>query len=117
MEATITNKVFIENADIPWQEMDKGIRRKIMSYDDRLMLVKVAFEKDGVGTLHQHPHTQITHVESGMFEVEIAGEKKVLKGGDAFYIPPNVLHGAVCLEAGVLIDVFSPMREDFIDNK
>lgn len=117
MEATEITKVFIENEDIPWQEMDKGIRRKIMSYDDRLMLVKVAFEKDGVGTLHQHPHTQITHVESGVFEVEIAGEKKVLKGGDAFYIPPNVLHGAVCLEAGVLIDVFSPMREDFIDNK
>jgi quercetin dioxygenase-like cupin family protein len=37
--------------------------------------------------------------------------------GDAFYIPPNVIHGAVCLEAGVLIDVFSPMREDFIENK
>ncbi len=117
MEATETSKVFIENADIQWQQMDKGIRRKIMSYDDRLMLVKVAFEKDGVGTLHQHPHTQITHVESGVFEVEIAGEKKILKGGDAFYIPPNVIHGAVCLEAGVLIDVFSPMREDFIDNK
>lgn len=117
MEATETSKVFIENADIQWQQMDKGVRRKIMSYDDRLMLVKVAFEKDGVGTLHQHPHTQITHVESGVFEVEIAGEKKILKGGDAFYIPPNVIHGAVCLEAGVLIDVFSPMREDFIDNK
>jgi len=49
--------------------------------------------------------------------VEINGEKKILKGGDGFYIPPNVLHGAVCMEAGVLIDVFSPMREDFVDNK
>jgi quercetin dioxygenase-like cupin family protein len=77
----------------------------------------VSFDKGGVGTLHQHPHTQITHVESGVFEVEIGEEKKVLKAGDAFYIPPNIMHGAVCLEAGVLIDVFSPMREDFIDNK
>jgi quercetin dioxygenase-like cupin family protein len=48
--------------------------------------------------------------------VEIGGEKKVLRAGDAFYIPPNVLHGAVCLEPGVLIDIFSPMREDFINN-
>jgi quercetin dioxygenase-like cupin family protein len=76
--------------------------------------VKVKFEKGGIGILHQHYHSQVTHVESGVFEVEIDGEKKMLKAGDAFYIPTNVLHGAVCMEAGVLIDVFSPMREDFI---
>jgi quercetin dioxygenase-like cupin family protein len=56
-------------------------------------------------------------VESGVFEIEIAGEKRILKAGDAFFIPTNVWHGAVCIEAGVLIDTFSPMREDFIENK
>jgi quercetin dioxygenase-like cupin family protein len=112
--ATDTAKVFIDNADIPWQEMTKGVRRKIMAYDERLMVVKVEFEKGGIGSLHQHYHTQITHIEQGVFEVEIASEKKILRAGDAFYIPPNVIHGAVCLEAGVLIDIFSPMREDFI---
>ncbi|RYY65006.1 MAG: cupin domain-containing protein, partial [Chitinophagaceae bacterium] len=114
METTEAAKVFIEDADLPWQELGGGIRRKIMAFDDRLMLVKVDFEKGGIGTVHQHHHTQISHVESGMFEIEIAGEKKVLKAGDAFFIPSNVLHGAICLEAGVLIDVFSPMREDFV---
>jgi len=117
MGTTETAKVFIDNAEIPWQQMDEMVRRKIMSYDDRLMLVKVEFQAGGVGTLHQHPHTQITHIESGVFEVEINGEKKILKAGDGFYIPPNVLHGAVCIEAGVLIDVFSPMREDFFEAK
>jgi quercetin dioxygenase-like cupin family protein len=107
-------KTFIENGDLDWEEVGSGIRRKIMAYDEKLMLVKVAFEKGGIGTLHHHYHSQITHVESGVFEVEIAGEKKILKAGDAFYIPTNVVHGAVCLEAGILIDVFSPMREDFI---
>ena len=107
-------KVFIENDDIAWETVAEGLRRKIMSFDDRVMMVKVDFETGAVGTLHQHYHTQISHVESGVFEVEINGEKKVLKAGDAFYIPPNVIHGAVCLEAGVLIDIFSPMREDFI---
>jgi quercetin dioxygenase-like cupin family protein len=114
MGTTDAVKVFIENRDIPWEEVDKGVKRKIMSYDDKLMVVKVAFDKGGIGSLHQHPHSQITHVESGIFEVNIGEEKKVLSSGDAFYIPPNVLHGAVCLEEGVLIDVFSPMREDFI---
>jgi len=110
-----TMKVFIENSEIPWEEVDKGMKRKIMAYDDKLMVVKVEFEQGGIGVLHQHYHSQITHVESGSFEVQINGEKKVLAAGDAFYIPPNMLHGAVCLEAGVLIDVFSPMREDFIE--
>ena len=117
MGTTETAKVFIDNAEIPWQQMDEMVRRKIMSYDDRLMLVKVEFQAGGVGSLHQHPHTQITHIESGVFEVEINGEKKILNAGDGFYIPPNVLHGAVCIEAGVLIDVFSPMREDFFEVK
>jgi quercetin dioxygenase-like cupin family protein len=114
MTTTSTEKVFIENSEVLWETVTKGVKRKIMSYDDKLMLVKVQFEKDGVGMLHQHYHSQITHVESGSFEVQIDGNKKVLKAGDAYYIPPNVLHGCVCLEAGVLIDVFSPMREDFV---
>jgi len=105
---------FIENENVPWQEVENGIHRKLMAYDDKLMLVKVRFETGGIGVLHSHPHSQITQVESGRFEIEIDGQKKLLKGGDAYYIPPDVLHGAVCIEAGVLIDVFSPMREDFI---
>jgi len=112
--ATEMSKVFIENGDVPWQNVDEKIKRKIMAYDDKLMLVRVEFEKDGVGSLHQHYHSQITNVESGVFEVQINGEKKVLAAGDAFYIPPNVVHGCVCLQSGVLIDIFSPMREDFI---
>jgi quercetin dioxygenase-like cupin family protein len=114
MGTTETVKVFIENRDIPWQQTGEGVKRKIMAYDDNLMVVRVAFDKGGIGSLHQHYHSQITHVESGIFEVEVGQEKKVLTAGDAFYIPPNIMHGAVCLEAGVLIDVFSPMREDFI---
>lgn len=116
MGTTETVKVFIQNRDVPWEVSGPGMVRKIMAWDERLMMVKVQFEKGAVGTLHQHPHTQITHVESGIFEVEIAGEKKILTTGDAFYIPPNVVHGAICLEAGVLIDIFSPMREDFVSN-
>ncbi len=114
MDTKELTTVFIKNDDVPWETVAEGLRRKIMSFDERVMMVKVDFEKGAVGVLHQHHHTQISHVESGVFEVEINGEKKMLKAGDAFYIPPNVIHGAVCLEAGVLIDIFSPMRKDFI---
>ncbi|HYF33186.1 MAG TPA: cupin domain-containing protein [Chitinophagaceae bacterium] len=114
MSTTATARVFINNHEVPWEPMGVGVKRKIMAYDEKLMMVKVEFETGGIGILHQHYHSQATHVESGVFEVEIGGQSKVLRAGDAFYIPPNVLHGCVCLEAGVLIDVFSPMREDFI---
>lgn len=114
MNTNELENVFIKNDEISWEEVDAGVKRKIMAYDDKLMVVKVAFETGGIGTPHKHHHSQISHVESGKFEVQINGEKKALKAGDAFYIPPNIMHGAVCLEAGVLIDVFSPMREDFI---
>jgi len=109
-----TKSLFINDNDISWEVLDEKVKRKIVSYEESLMVVKVAFKAGGVGPLHQHVHVQITHVESGVFEVEIDGQKKVLTTGDAFHIPSNILQGAVCLEEGVLIDVFSPMREDFI---
>ncbi|MBN9299601.1 MAG: cupin domain-containing protein [Filimonas sp.] len=111
------DKVFIKDENIEWEQVDPKVKRKIMAYDKSLMMVKVAFETGGVGALHSHFHTQIAHVESGVFEVEVEGIKHILKAGDAYYIPPNAVHGAVCLEAGVLIDMFSPMREDFIQAK
>ncbi len=106
--------VFIEDSSIKWEQMDSSIKRKVMAWNENLMLVKVKFDKGGVGALHQHHHSQISHIETGKFEIEIGGVKKVLSAGDVFYIPSNILHGAVCLEEGVLIDVFNPMRDDFI---
>jgi len=78
------------------------------------MLVKAKFEKGGVGALHQHPHSQATYVDSGVFEMTIGDEKRIIRKGDGYYVPPGIVHGCVCLEAGMLIDVFSPHREDFL---
>lgn len=107
-------QVFIEDSSRAWESVGEGVRRKVMGYDDHLMLVKVELEQGAVGAVHEHPHTQVSYVESGMFEVEIGGEKRVLKGGDTFLAPSNTPHGVVCLERGVLVDVFSPKREDFL---
>lgn len=105
---------FVDGSSIEWQQMAEGVRRKILSYDKNLMMVRVEFDKGGIGALHQHPHIQMTLIEKGVFEVEIDGKKKILKAGDVFYVHSNLIHGVVCLEAGVLVDVFNPMREDFV---
>ncbi len=105
---------FIFSKNLEWEEVAPGMKRKILGFNDQIMMVKVHFDKGGVGVIHKHPHSQTTYVVSGKFEVTIGQEKKILEGGDAFYIPPHIEHGAVCLEEGILIDVFSPVREDFL---
>ena len=100
--------------EIGWEAAGNGIQRQVYGYSQELMLVKVRFIKGAVGDLHSHPHVQSSFVESGVFELTIGDEKKVLQKGDGYFVPAHVLHGCVCLEEGILIDCFSPYREDFI---
>lgn len=97
------------------EDVGGGIVRKIMGYNDSLMLVRVQFEEGSIGYTHNHPHSQIAYVESGVFEFSVGEEKTTLKKGDCAYVPPDAEHGAVCLETGVLLDIFSPVREDFLE--
>ena len=108
------SKNFLLSSELEWEQPRQGLTRQIMGYDGQLMLVKVKFEKGAIGYVHEHFHSQATYVVSGKFEVMINGEKKILEAGDGFYIDPDVPHGAVCLEEGILIDTFSPMRQDFL---
>lgn len=108
------NNLFQIEAETTWEDLGDGIKRQIYGYNDTVMMVKVKFEAGAVGTLHQHHHSQVTYVESGVFETTIDGQTKTLKKGDGFYAPPHKIHGVVCKEPGVLIDVFSPHREDFL---
>jgi quercetin dioxygenase-like cupin family protein len=105
---------FLFESSLPWEDLGDGVRRQIYGYNDKIMMVKVDFNKGSIGTPHQHPHTQSTYVVSGEFEVTIGQEKMVLKQGDGFLAPPDTVHGVVCREAGALLDVFSPVREDFL---
>jgi quercetin dioxygenase-like cupin family protein len=107
-------KNFQFEKDINWEYADEKIQRQVYGYNDQVMMVKVKFEQGGVGTMHKHPHTQVTYVESGVFEMTIGDEVKIIRKGDGYFVPPDVLHGCVCIEAGMLIDCFSPQREDFI---
>lgn len=108
-------KTFFKNEEVELEDLGGGLTRKIMGYDDNLMLVKVFFEKDAVGSPHKHHHEQVTYVLEGKFRVEIAGNEQVLTEGDSFVVPKHAMHGAVCLEKGILIDTFSPKRDEFLE--
>lgn len=108
------SEVFQIAKKMGWENPGPGIKRQIMGYDGQLMMVKVVFEEGAVGTMHEHYHSQATYVASGKFELTIGDEKRILEAGDGYYVAPDELHGCVCLEAGILIDTFSPMRADFL---
>ena len=93
-----------------------GVTRRILAYTDTLMCVENRFEYGAVGSLHSHPHTQITYVVSGVFEFEIDGVKSIVKKGDTLLKMNDVVHGCVCQEAGVLLDIFNPYRQDFVND-
>ena len=106
--------MFVKNEDVKLTELGGGISRKILAYDKNIMSVEVRFEKGAVGAPHSHPHEQISYVLEGKFEATIGGETKIISKGDTYYTVPGVVHGVVCLEAGALLDIFTPMREDFV---
>lgn len=114
---SIKNQIWNFNSEMDPEECAPGVKRRILAYTDELMCVENSFEKGAVGTLHHHPHTQITYVVSGRFEFEIGGIKKVVGLGDSMLKKDSVEHGCVCLEEGILLDIFSPMREDFVEDK
>lgn len=105
---------FLSGDVLPIEEVQDGISRQIMGYNKDLMLVKVWFNAGAEGYQHEHIHSQTTYIESGIFDVTIDNVTQRQTAGDSYFIPPNIRHGAVCVEEGVLLDVFSPVREDFL---
>jgi quercetin dioxygenase-like cupin family protein len=102
------------NKDIEAKEVGEGVTRKVLAHDKNLMVCELHFKKGSIGALHSHPHEQCTYIISGKFEFEIGGKKVVLGSGDSTFKQSNIIHGAVCLEEGSLIDIFTPQREDFL---
>ncbi|MEJ1160930.1 cupin domain-containing protein [Prosthecomicrobium sp. N25] len=109
-----SGQAFAHAGDIPWQDLGGGVRRRILCWDDALMMVEVAFEAGAVGALHSHPHRQASLVRSGRFRLVIDGATRDLGPGDVYFVRPDLPHEALALEAGVLLDVFTPARQDFL---
>lgn len=91
-----------------------GVVKRILAYTDSLMCVENSFEEGAVGNLHSHPHTQITYIVEGEFAFTIDGETRVVKKGDTLLKEHGVEHGCTCIKKGILLDIFTPMREDFV---
>ena len=117
MDTIVQSELFMNSPRSEAEDLGNGMHRKLLGYDKNLMLAKVWFDKGAVGEVHAHPHTQVAYVVEGKFEVTVAGETQILGKGGCFFVPSGADHGAVCLEEGILLDIFSPAREDFLNGE
>ena len=112
---TAAGAAYALGAEAPWETVGDGVRRQILGHGPDLMMVRVEFGHAGaVGTMHHHPHRQVTYVAAGSFDVTVDGETRLLGPGDCFYVAADLVHGVVAREPGTLIDVFTPTREEFL---
>ncbi len=101
--------------DYPVVSTGDHVSRQVLSDHPDLMVVAFRFDAEGaVGDPHNHPHVQSTYVESGRFRFTLGDEVREVGPGDSFVIPSNLTHGCVCLEPGMLVDCFTPRRDDFL---
>ncbi|MBB6635940.1 cupin domain-containing protein [Cohnella thailandensis] len=108
--------MILHNNDIPSRKVDDYASRKILGTGGSLMMVEVRFKKGGIGEVHFHEaHEQTSYIVKGKFEVSVDGVKSILSAGDSFYAGLRVPHGVVALEDSIILDVFTPLRQDFLE--
>ena len=99
---------------IPVERISEGIDRQ-MIVGQNMMICRLRFDAFVVAPAHRHPHEQVTFVMRGKVKFTLDTEERIVSAGDVLHFPSNHWHGATMLEEEViLIDIFSPIREDFL---
>lgn len=107
--------MYVNNSDKEYNNLGGGVRRKVLAYSDNIMNVELLFDEGAKGDMHSHPHEQIGYVIEGKLIFHEEGCPDVtLCAGDTYIVAPNVSHGIDCVTNVKLLDIFTPMREDFV---
>lgn len=112
MPQTVTHK-FQSWDSVPLESMSELISRKIVT-GEKAMVAQVFLKKDAVVPEHHHESEQITYILEGALKFDIEGKEVVVRAGEVLHIPSNVPHRAVALEDTLDLDIFSPIRHDWL---
>ena len=96
------------------QTPEPGMLRQVLAHNEKLMLVRHVFDAGWVGTRHSHPHEQLVYVVRGRLRVEIAGKSFEIGQGGSFVVEGGLDHQASALEPSEVLDIFTPVREDYM---
>lgn len=105
--------MFLKNEDVAAAEMAPGLTRKTLGTGEKLMLCEVTFAPGGVAPEHSHPHEQVSYIVKGRLRFRVGDTEDVVGPGDSVYVASGVPHRVEALEEAVVVDAFSPPREDF----
>ncbi|HZH59824.1 MAG TPA: cupin domain-containing protein [Metabacillus sp.] len=97
-----------------WESAEPGVKRKIFQPGEGIMMMEVRFEKNAEGYEHSHVHEQMSYCLEGKLAFRIDGKETIITKGETIYIPSNAKHGVTALEESVLLDSFTPIREDLL---
>ena len=106
--------MFYQHSPEDYQETLPGIRMKTMVYGEKTLMVEVHMKKGSELPLHKHPHEQTGYLVSGCLSLSIEEQTNTMEAGDSWSVPGDVEHSAVALEDSVAIEVFAPVREDYL---
>ncbi len=93
---------------------ENGLKRRVLAYNDKLFLTEHQMVKGWVGAMHSHPHDQVVYIVRGHLKVSCLGKTFELRTGDTFVVRSGVQHGASAIDDSLVIDVFTPCREDYL---
>jgi quercetin dioxygenase-like cupin family protein len=111
---TFPDLVVVANKDAQQSEPEPGLKRRVLAYNEKLFVAEHQMKKGWVGTLHSHPHEQVVYVVEGHLTVTCQGRTFDVRTGDTFVVRGGVEHGASAIEDSLVVDVFTPCREDYI---
>lgn len=103
---------------ITWSQIKEDVLNPLAGrkalHGKMITLARIRLDKGNKVAMHHHANDQITTVQSGSLRFIMNGEEALLKAGDMVAVPPDVLHGNEALEDTVIVEIFSPVRSDWI---
>jgi quercetin dioxygenase-like cupin family protein len=113
-EKRFPDLVVVPTDEAKESEPEPGLKRRVLAYNDKLFVAEHAMKKGWVGTVHSHPHDQVVYIVRGHLTVTCQGRTFHARPGDTFVVRGGIEHGASALEDSLVVDVFTPAREDYI---
>jgi quercetin dioxygenase-like cupin family protein len=98
----------------PWIDIAPGIRRRTVTSGTSMYQMIAQLVAGSRMPEHKHPQEQIVHILEGRMQLIVSGVPHELKGGESFYLASNVPHGVETMEDTMVLDTFSPPRDDYL---
>lgn len=106
--------MFSYHTDTGYRESLPGIRQKTLVYGEHTLMVEFRLDKESDLPKHTHPHEQTGYLVSGHITLRVGAEESEIRPGDSWTIAGNVEHSATIHQDSVAVEVFSPVRKEYL---